>query len=133
LYISTGAGALYQISPSSRLIECIYQLHNSAINSIFINEGMCVTASDDGFIRVWPLDFSDFFLEAEHESPVLSVAISTDGLSLAVGTRNGSIGVMDMSTQKYKTIVRSHTSDVTSVALDPHRSEFTTVSSIVTN
>lgn len=145
LYISTRAGALYQISPSRRLIEYIYQLHNGAVNSIFINEGMCATGSDDGFIRVWPLDFSDFFLEAEHESklcsekslnvsiigPIVSVAISSDGLSLAVGTQNGSIGIMDLSSQKYRTIVRSHTSDVWDIAVDPHRSEFSTVSFIM--
>jgi WD40 repeat protein len=89
---------------------------------------MCVTGSDDGYIRVWPLDFSDFFLEAEHESPVMSVAMANDGLSLAVGTQNGSIGVMEMSTQKYKTIVRSHTSDVWGIAIDPHRNEFSTIS-----
>jgi hypothetical protein len=27
-----------------------------------------MTASDDRFLRVWPVDFSDFFLEAEHEA-----------------------------------------------------------------
>ena len=35
-----------------------------AINAMFINESFCVTGSDDGFLRLWPLDFNNVFLEA---------------------------------------------------------------------
>jgi hypothetical protein len=35
-----------------------------------------VTGSEDQFLRVWPLDFSEFFLEAKHEGVVLSLDIS---------------------------------------------------------
>jgi len=35
-----------------------------------------VTGSEDQFLRVWPLDFSEFFLEAKHEGLVLSLDIS---------------------------------------------------------
>ena len=30
---------------------------------MLVSEGLCVTGSDDNFLRVWPLDFSDFLLE----------------------------------------------------------------------
>eukprot|EP00818_Percolomonas_sp_WS_P000463 CAMPEP_0117451660 /NCGR_PEP_ID=MMETSP0759-20121206/9133_1 /TAXON_ID=63605 /ORGANISM="Percolomonas cosmopolitus, Strain WS" /LENGTH=1062 /DNA_ID=CAMNT_0005244289 /DNA_START=36 /DNA_END=3221 /DNA_ORIENTATION=- len=128
LFISTETGSVYQINYKKRLVECIYQLHEGPIRTIFVNEGICVTGSDDQFIRVWPLDFSDFFLEAQHDSPVTSVVISKDALTLAVGTEKGSIGCLDFTTQKYSTIMRSHTDSILSVDLDPHHAEFATVS-----
>lgn len=62
-----------------------------------MNEAFCVTGSDDQFLRVWPLDFSEFFMEAKHEGSVMNVQISPDGLKVVCGTRNGSIGVLDKS------------------------------------
>ena len=46
-------------------------------------------------MRVWTLDFSEAFMEAEHESTVCSVDISPDGLKVACGTLSGSIGVLE--------------------------------------
>jgi len=34
------------------------------INSLCVNESFCATGSDDGILRLWPLDFSTVFLEA---------------------------------------------------------------------
>jgi hypothetical protein len=42
------------------------------------------------------LDFSDYILEAQHEGPVLSVNVSQDGLKLAVGTSNGTVGILNI-------------------------------------
>lgn len=128
MFISTHSGAVYEVNYEQRLVECVYQLHSGPINSIFVNEGMCVTGSDDKFIRVWPLDFSDYFLEAEHDSSVNSVAISHDGLQIAIGTESGSIGVLNLTSQNYQTLIRSHTKNILAVASDPHRPEFTTIS-----
>lgn len=57
-----------------------------AINSMSINETFCVTGSDDGFLRLWPLDFAHVYLEAEHEGPVTAVDFSADGLKILAGT-----------------------------------------------
>ena len=57
-----------------------------AINSLSINETFCVTGSDDGFLRLWPLDFANVYLEAEHEGPVTAVDFSADGLKILAGT-----------------------------------------------
>ena len=51
-----------------------------------VNETFCVTGSDDGFLRLWPLDFAHVYLEAEHEGPVTAVNFSTDGLKVLAGT-----------------------------------------------
>lgn len=55
-------------------------MHDSSICSIRVSAGFCVTGSEDQFLRVWPLDFSEFFLEAKHEGLVLSIDISQDAL-----------------------------------------------------
>lgn len=34
------------------------------LNCISINETFCVTGSDDGYLRLWPLDFAHVYLEA---------------------------------------------------------------------
>lgn len=57
-----------------------------AINSMAINETFCVTGSDDGYLRLWPLDFAHVYLEAEHEGPVTAVDFSSDGLKILAGT-----------------------------------------------
>jgi WD40 repeat protein len=54
-----------------------------------------VIGSEDTYLRVWPLDFSEFFTEAQHEGTVCSVDISSDGLKVACGTLYGSIGILD--------------------------------------
>lgn len=71
-----------------------------------------MTGSQDQYIRVWPLDFSEFFLEAKHEGVIISLDISMDGLNVGCGTSNGAISVLDLSNQSYKTVVRSHNDDV---------------------
>ena len=38
-----------------------------SINSMCVNEAFCVTGSDDGFLRLWPLDFKSVYLEAGRE------------------------------------------------------------------
>lgn len=117
-----------QVNYGRRELECVYQCHNAPINAIRINEGFCVTASDDKFVRVWPVDFSDFFLEAEHETAVSSVGLSPDGLRIAVGCEGGAIGVMDVPTHTYTTLLRSHTGAVNCVAVDDSREQFATAS-----
>lgn len=128
LYVSTQSGAVYDISYKKRIIEYVFQVHSSAIHTIDVNEGMCVTGSDDKIMRVWPLDFADYFLEAEHESPVRSVSLSNDGLKIAVGSQNGALGTLDLTNQNYTTIIRSHTDRILMLALDARRKQFTTIS-----
>ena len=45
-----------------------------------------MTGSDDGYLRLWPLDFKHVYLEAEHEGPVTAVNISTDGVKILAAT-----------------------------------------------
>ncbi|KAK7003519.1 WD repeat-containing protein 90 [Biomphalaria glabrata] len=99
-----------------------------SINSIHLNDTFCVTGSDDGYLRLWPLDFAHVYLEAEHEGPVTITRLSADGLKIIAGTASGNLGVLDVTTRQYTTLMRSHTGSVLCFALDPVRKQLATAS-----
>ncbi|KAJ0407556.1 hypothetical protein P43SY_006874 [Pythium insidiosum] len=109
LYVASSLGTLLQLNYDTREVLCVYQLHDAAIQTLVINEGFCVTGGADRMLRVWPLDFTDFFLEAQHESPVCCAHVSSDGMSVLVGSENAAIGVLDLADQRYQTLLRAHT------------------------
>ncbi|KAG7393381.1 WD repeat-containing protein 90 [Phytophthora pseudosyringae] len=119
LYVASSLGTLLVIDYDSKQVICVYQLHDASINCLSINEGFCVTGSDDCFLRVWPLDFTDFFLEAHHEAGVSCLDVSADGMKVLVGSRNNAIGVLDIADQQYATLLRSHTKQITAIAAAP--------------
>lgn len=82
VFVAAVSGSVYQINYDKLHLETVYQLHTGAINTLVVNEGFAITGSDDKYLRVWPIDFSDFFLEAEHETPVTAVGMSPDGLEV---------------------------------------------------
>jgi WD repeat-containing protein 90 len=66
-----GAGAGAQVNAERREVEAVHQVHMGPINCLLVHAGFAVTASDDGRLRVWPLDFRDYLMEAN-----LSVAVT---------------------------------------------------------
>nr|CBN81308.1 WD repeat-containing protein 90 [Dicentrarchus labrax] len=100
-----------------------------AINSISVSSSFCATGSEDGFLRLWPLDFSAVFLEAEHEGPVSLVSVSSDSLQVLAGTSTGNLGFLDVSSRGYNTLMRSHTDTVLGFSVDGIRRHLTTASS----
>lgn len=119
IFVVSNQGMLFQINYETTELEGVLQLHDLGINAIIVTEGYCVTGSDDSFLRVWPLDFSEYLLEARHEGPVVSVDISTDRFSIVCGTSNCTIGSLDMSTNAYRTLLRSHTQPIQSMDIHP--------------
>ncbi|XP_020493168.2 WD repeat-containing protein 90 [Labrus bergylta] len=100
-----------------------------AINSISVSSSFCATGSEDGFLRLWPLDFSAVFLEAEHEGPVSLVSVSSDSLQVLAATSSGNLGFLDVRGRGYSTLMRSHTDSVLGFSLDGLRRHLTTASS----
>ncbi|XP_036389825.1 WD repeat-containing protein 90 [Megalops cyprinoides] len=99
-----------------------------AVNSISISSAFCATGSEDGYLRLWPLDFSTVFLEAEHEGPVCLVSISEEGHSVLAATSTGNLGYLDVSSRKYSTLMRSHADTVLGFSVDGIRRRITTAS-----
>lgn len=108
-------GYLYQVNYDTRQLESVFKIHDLSICSISVSAGFCVTGSQDQYIRVWPLDFSEFFLEAQHESIIIALDISMDGLKVACGTSANSLSILDLTTQNYKTLLRSHSDTIVSL------------------
>ena len=50
VFVSSVGGAVFQINFGQRRLECVYQLHNGAINNLIVSEGFCITGSDDKFL-----------------------------------------------------------------------------------
>lgn len=126
--VASAGGAVFQVSYHRRCLESVFQLHEGAINGIAVGGGLVVTASDDKLLRVWPADFSEFLLEAEHEAPVTALSLRGDSLAVAATTSSGALGVTDISTHSYRTLLRSHTEGVLDCAADPARAEAATAS-----
>lgn len=118
VYVASKSGMVYQINYDDETLEATYRTNDSAIYSIAINQAFCVTGSEDQFLRIWALDFNEFLMEAKHEGTVCSVDISADGLRVACGTLNGSLGILNKSNQRYQTLLRSHTASI--VSMDFH-------------
>ncbi|XP_053722443.1 WD repeat-containing protein 90 isoform X2 [Synchiropus splendidus] len=100
-----------------------------AITSISVSSSFCATGSEDGVLRLWPLNFSAVFLEAEHEGPVSLVSISPNGLLVLAATVTGVLGFLDVSSRGYSTLMRSHTDTVLGFSVDGIRRHLTTASS----
>ncbi|XP_072273486.1 WD repeat-containing protein 90 isoform X2 [Pyxicephalus adspersus] len=99
-----------------------------AINSLSVSATYCATGSEDGYLRLWPLDFSRVFLEAEHEGPVSCVSISPEGLQVLSCTSSGELGVLDVPSRGYQTLMRSHTDSLLAFSAHPTQSQLATVS-----
>ena len=128
MLVGSSSGKLFQVDVSRRSLEYVFQLHDAPINTVLLSAGFAVTGSADHKLRVWPLDFGAHFLEAEHEGPVTTAHASPDGLKLLVGTATGTIGVLDVPSQRHVTLLRSHTDIIYGLASDPHNREFATAS-----
>ncbi|XP_023044994.1 WD repeat-containing protein 90 isoform X2 [Piliocolobus tephrosceles] len=99
-----------------------------AISSLSVSPAVCAVGSADGYLRLWPLDFSSVLLEAEHEGPVSSVCVSPDGLRVLSATSSGHLGFLDTPSRVYHMLARSHTAPVLALATEQRRGQLATVS-----
>ncbi|XP_011822285.1 PREDICTED: WD repeat-containing protein 90 isoform X2 [Mandrillus leucophaeus] len=99
-----------------------------AISSLSLSPAVCAVGSADGYLRLWPLDFSSVLLEAEHEGPVSSVCVSPDGLRVLSATSSGHLGFLDTPSRVYHMLARSHTAPVLALATEQRRGQLATVS-----
>ncbi|XP_061065493.1 WD repeat-containing protein 90 isoform X2 [Eubalaena glacialis] len=99
-----------------------------AISSLSVSQAKCAVGSEDGYLRLWPLDFSSVLLEAEHEGPISSVRISPDGLRVLSTTSSGHLGFLDILSREYSVLVRSHAAPVLALATECRRGQLATVS-----
>lgn len=128
LFVSSDKGTVVVVGFESLSLLEVVQLHDGPISSISINEGFCITGAADHFVRVWPLHFKEFFLESKHEGEVGFVDLSPDGLKVAIGSVDGIIGMLDITSQSYSPILRAHYDSIHDIAFRPAAREFATAS-----
>ncbi|CAH6786585.1 Wdr90 [Phodopus roborovskii] len=99
-----------------------------AISSLSVSTATCAVGSEDGYLRLWPLDFSSVLLEAEHDGPVSSVSFSPDGLHVLSTTASGHLGFLDVPSREYIVLTRSHMAPVLALSTEQNRGQMATVS-----
>lgn len=110
VYVGSQNGLLFQINYQTRQLEEVYKLHdNCAITSVAVSAGFCVTGGEDQLLRIWPLNFAQYTLQAANDGVVTNIALSDDASKVACGTSTGTLNILDLATNDCKTIVRAHT------------------------
>ena len=132
VFVGSKSGMLFVVNYHNREIESVFQLHSDAIYSVVASAGFCITGGADMFLRVWPTDFSEFYIEAKHEASVTSVDISPDALFATCGTDNGCLGLVNIPTYSYKTIHRSHYGQILDMDMSPCNGNLVTISKDMT-
>ncbi|OBS82697.1 hypothetical protein A6R68_23340 [Neotoma lepida] len=99
-----------------------------AISSLSVSTATCAVGSEDGYLRLWPLDFSSVLLEAEHDGPVSSVSFSPDGLRVLSTTTSGHLGFLDVPSREYTVLARSHMAPVLALSTEQNQGQMATVS-----
>ncbi|KAM7333167.1 hypothetical protein ACRRTK_006487 [Alexandromys fortis] len=99
-----------------------------AISSLSVSPATCAVGSEDGYLRLWPLDFSSVLLEADHDGPVSSVSFSPDGLRVLSTTTLGHLGFLDVPSREYTVLARSHMAPVLALSTEQNRGQMATVS-----
>eukprot|EP00667_Euglena_gracilis_P002383 EG_transcript_2383 len=110
-------GCVYRIAYPTRAVVAAYQLHGGPVRCLDVRLGVCVTASDDAFVRVWPTDFRRNFLEAELDSGVAVVSMAPDASVVFTGTVSGEVGLLDLEDRQFRPLARAHTAAITALAL----------------
>ena len=64
LFVGSRHGTVFQINYGTQQLETTFRTNDKAITSICVNDSFCVVGSEDSYLRVWPLDFQEFFMEA---------------------------------------------------------------------
>lgn len=117
VYLSTACGCLFKINYKSREIETVLQIHNGCITSLkmTLDRKYAISSSLDGFIRIFSNDFTTVYSELKTSFPIIDTSLNIYDTSLATLSSTGCVGIYDIESQQYQTIMRSHTDNVNSV------------------
>eukprot|EP00731_Ephydatia_muelleri_P028595 Em0020g239a len=129
VYVSTRSGHLLEVCCKTIAVKRVWHLLSGVgVACLSLHEVFCITGSEDGYLRIWPRDFSSVFMEIEHEASITAVSIAQDGMKIIAGTSSGNIGLLDASTHRHCTLMRSHTSLIYCLTLSPSLHQLITCS-----
>lgn len=64
---------------------------------------------------------SSDLLQVEHQSPLVALALAGGAARAVACTADGALGVMDVRSESYATLLRTHTSAILDLAVHPTR------------
>jgi WD40 repeat protein len=84
------------------------QIHEDKITSLIIspNRNFILSASINGFLRLWSPDFSKLISEVNTQLPILSCDVNHKEIVVLGG--QGTLSLLDMQESTFNVIVRSH-------------------------
>ena len=120
--MASSFGRLVQVDYETRRVVATLELHGAApLTCVAATEGFVATSDAAGLLRLWPLDFGAFLLQAQHDAGVASLAVSPSDLRIAVSTASGTLGVLDVTTHANITAVRPHRTGVAALAFSARK------------
>ncbi|XP_063082283.1 WD repeat-containing protein 90 isoform X5 [Cavia porcellus] len=135
LYVCSRNGHILEVDPQRMAVRCTHHLLPTGdpgpgitINSLSVSLTACAVGCEDGYLRLWPLDFSSVLLEAEHEGPISSVCISPNGLCVLSTTSSSHLGFLDIPSREYTVLACSHMAPVLALSTEQSRGQLATVS-----
>jgi WD40 repeat protein len=97
--------------------------HRSWVNgACFTPDGRLITASSDQTVHLWSRAGGQWDSKLVHEAPegeVRCVAVSPDSRLVALGTRYGTVRVLDLAQGKELAALKGHPGDVWTLAFSP--------------
>ena len=128
MIVSASNGFIYVLSLTSKGPLAVFRLASTGIVSLAYCPIRCLVASsfEDSSVTIWKSDFSSSVLEGKLESQATSMDFIPAGL--LTGSLNGSIGVIALEDQKFKTLIRSHTDDILGLEYNSSLKKIVTIS-----
>lgn len=122
LILGDKRGQLAWWNCKDRVLLSKQQVHNDAVYRIALldNGSSCVTAGEDGLMRIWRLD--PFNLEAEfkgHHGAIYAMRVSPDGTRIATGGFDNMIRLWDRARTDELLTLTGHIMSVTELCFSP--------------
>ena len=131
-YVGAASGHVLKVNLHTMCLEHAVLCHGGPVTSVHVADGVVVTSGSDHRVRIWPMDFRDFTVEAEHESMVVATTPYVDAASgrlwVASATEEGEVGVLDTVEQVYTPLTRVHRDEIVTLATNPRGDLVATVS-----
>lgn len=127
VFVGSSSGKVLQISYTTREVQAVLELHTSPVTALYANEGFLVSASMDKYVRVWPLDFKSYYLQVMHDSPVTGLDLAPDGLQVLCSTMDGSVGLLELKSHDYQSLLHGHTAEIREAAVSSKLGELATI------
>lgn len=111
---------LWQISSGRRLFDSIQ--HPTAVTGAVLSADgkQLASAAENGVVIIRNIDDGTFLTIAAHDSPVCSLAFSSDGAILATGTQDGSLDLWRTGDGQHLETLEQHTGPVTALGFAPN-------------